>query len=166
MKRIYLSVLLVISILSTNAQESFPLGKTQFNTGVGFSKWGVPVYFGLDYTLQRDITIGAEIDYSYYNENLHNYYYGHNITSFSGNMNYHFNTVFSIPKDFDLYGGFNIGFYSWTSPVGYNGVYSSGLGIGGQIGARYYLTRKFGLNMEFGGGNEFVGGKFGLTIRL
>ena len=166
MKRLYISLLFVFAFTLNYAQEHLPLGNTQFNAGVGLSKWGVPVYFGLDYSLQHNITIGAEIAYSYYNENFHNEYYGHNITSFSGNMNYHFNTALAIPNDFDLYGGFNIGFYSWTSPAGYNGSYTSGLGIGAQIGARYYVTRKVGLNMEFGGGNEFVGGKFGVSIRL
>jgi len=40
------------------------------------------------------------------------------------------------------------------------------LGIGGQIGGRYYFTEKFGVNLEFGGGNAYSGGKLGISIKL
>lgn len=62
--------------------------------------------------------------------------------------------------------GLNLGFYVWSSPDAYQGSHSSGLGIGAQIGGRYYFTNKVGLNFEFGGGNAFSGGKVGVTIKL
>jgi hypothetical protein len=40
------------------------------------------------------------------------------------------------------------------------------VGLGAQIGGRYYLSDKVGLNLEFGGGNAFSGGKFGVSIKL
>jgi hypothetical protein len=39
----------------------------------------------------------------------------------------------------------------------------SGLGLGAQIGGRYFFKDNFGLNLEFGGGNALSGGKFGIT---
>ena len=112
------------------------------------------------------MTIGAELSYRNYNENWQNNYYDHNIVGVSGNANYHFNTLFNIPSRWDLYAGANVGFYFWTSPNEYNGSHNSGLGIGGQIGGRYYFTNKLGVNLEFGGGNAFSGGKIGLTFVL
>jgi hypothetical protein len=85
---------------------------------------------------------------------------------FSGNGNYHFNEIFQIPRRWDLYAGLNVGFYAWTSPDGYNGSHSSGLGLGAQVGGRFFLTPRVGLNLEFGGGNAFSGGKIGLTIKM
>jgi len=40
------------------------------------------------------------------------------------------------------------------------------LGLGAQVGGRYYISNKVALNLEFGGGNAFSGGKFGLTFKL
>jgi len=72
----------------------------------------------------------------------------------------------NIPSPWDFYAGLNLGFYSWNSPRDYEGSHTSGLGLGGQIGGRYYFSNKVGINLEFGGGNAFSGGKFGLTIKI
>lgn len=148
------------------SQSPLPVGKTQLNMGVGFSEWGIPFYVGLDYSVHKDITLGGEFSYRSYNENYKNYEYHHNIMVFSGNGNYHFNTLMKIPQKWDFYAGLNIGFHFWTSPKDYDGNHSSGLGLGAQIGGRYYLSDKVGLNLEFGGGSAFSGGKFGVSIKL
>jgi hypothetical protein len=82
------------------------------------------------------------------------------------NVNYHFNHIMRIPRDWDFYAGLNLGFYVWTSPDDYDGDHTSGLGLGGQIGGRYYFTNALGVNLEFGGGNALNGGKIGLSIKL
>ena len=74
--------------------------------------------------------------------------------------------MLNIPRDWDFYAGLNVGFVSWSSPKGYGGSYNSGLGLGAQVGGRYYFNRNVGINLEFGGGNEFSGGKIGLTFIL
>jgi hypothetical protein len=43
---------------------------------------------------------------------------------------------------------------------------SAQVGIGAQVGGRYYFTDKFGVNVEIGGGNAFSGGKIGVSIKL
>jgi outer membrane immunogenic protein len=166
MKRILSVLILLVSFNAVNAQNPLVPGKTQLNFGVGLSEWGVPVYIGIDHGLSQVFTIGGELSYRSYRENWKNNTYRHGITGISGNLNYHFNQVLKMPKDFDLYAGANLGFYMWSSPDAYDGTHSSGLGLGGQIGGRYYFSNKVGINLEAGGGNAFSGGKFGLTIKL
>lgn len=162
MKRITLTIVLIIIALFSFSQNPAPRGSNQLNFGVGFSGWGIPVYVGFDHAVHQDITLGAELSYRSYRENIYN----HNIAGISGNINYHFNTILNIPSKWDLYAGANVGFFIWNSPNTYTGNNHSGLGIGGQIGTRYYLSNRVGLNLEFGGGNAFTGGKFGLTIKI
>jgi hypothetical protein len=130
---------------------------------VGFSGWGIPLYLGMDFGVSPDITLGMEASFRSYNQKFTGTKYNSSIIGFSGNGNYHFNRVLEILSNWDFYAGLNIGFYFWSSPSDYPGDGSSGVGIGGQIGGRYFINDNFGLNLEFGGGNAFSGGKFGIT---
>ncbi|MBI1837853.1 MAG: hypothetical protein HYR91_11380 [Flavobacteriia bacterium] len=160
-------------LLSNNLSAQCPIaeGQAQLNAGVGLSSWGIPVYVGLDYGVHKDITIGGELSYRryndyYYNKNYYTNYY-RSIIGVSGNANYHFNSLLSIPTNWDFYAGLNIGFYLWSSSsYNNNGNHTSGIGIGGQIGGRYYFNEKIGVNLEFGGGNSFSGGKFGISLKF
>ena len=166
MKKLILSLALVLITGFAFSASPLYVGNSQLNLGVGFSNWGIPVYVGFDHAVSRDITLGAELSYRAYNEHWNNYYYDHNIIGISGNLNYHFNRILGISPQWDIYAGPNVGFYIWTSPNGYTGNRSSGLGLGGQFGLRYYFSNKIGINLEFGGGNAFNGGKIGLSFRL
>jgi outer membrane immunogenic protein len=166
MKKLFLlATFAVISAFSFGQNSSWQ-GRNQLNFGIGLSEWGVPFYIGFDHYVHKDITIGGELSYRSYDEKDHNYSYHHSITGLSANGNYHFNTVLKIPRNWDFYAGLNLGFYIWTSPNAYVGSHESGLGLAGQIGGRYYFSNRIGLNLEFGGGNAFSGGKFGLTFKL
>jgi len=166
MKKQILTFVLLIAACVIFAQGPITKGQSQINVGVGLSSWGVPVYLGFDYGVHPDITLGAELSFRSYNDYRHNYKYHHSIIGFLGNANYHFNTVLNIPSPWDFYAGINLGFYNWSSPNDYDGSHNSGVGLGAQIGGRYYFSNKVGINLEFGGGNEFGGGKFGLTIKI
>lgn len=166
MKKQILVFVLLVSTSAFFAQGPISKGQTQINLGVGLSSWGVPVYLGFDYGVHPDITLGAELSYRSYNDNWHSYKYHHSIIGFLGNANYHFNNVLNIPSPWDFYAGLNLGFYSWSSPKDYEGSHTSGLGIGVQIGGRYYFSDKVGINLELGGGNTFGGGKIGVTIKI
>jgi len=171
---IFKKALLVFALLFISSlvfsQNPLPKGNTQLNVGVRLSRWGIPVYLGVDHGIHQDVTIGAELSYREYKEkwNNKNFYYdcNHRITGFSGNANYHFNSLLNIQPKWDFYAGLNLGFYVWSSPSLYEGGHSSGLDLAGQIGGRYYFTDKVGLNLEFNGENAFTGGKIGATIRL
>ena len=166
MKKQILTIALLITASVIFAQGPISKGQSQINAGVGLSSWGVPVYLGLDYAVHPDITLGGEVSYRSYNNNWRNDKYHHSIIGILGNANYHFNTVLNIPSPWDFYAGINLGFYSWSSPNDYEGSHTSGLGLGAQIGGRYYFSNKVALNLEFGGGNAFSGGKFGITIKI
>ncbi|HUX95802.1 MAG TPA: outer membrane beta-barrel protein [Bacteroidales bacterium] len=164
MKKLSIILLLsVISMFTISAQAPLSNGKAQLNAGVGFSGWGIPLYVGMDFGISRDITLGFEGSFRQYKEKYIDVRYNSTILGISGNGNYHFNRVLNIPSNWDFYAGLNIGFYAWTSPDGYPGDGNSGLGLGLQIGGRYFVSNNFGLNLEVGGGNAFSGGKFGIT---
>jgi len=172
MKKLSLVALLLLTIGIAQAQYKLAKGNAQLNAGVGFSGWGIPVYFGFDYGVHRDISIGAELSFrsytnrwGYYDKgnNLRNDNFTHSIFGVSANGNYHFNTLLKIPKEWDFYAGLNLGVYFWSSPSVYNGNGGTQLGLGAQVGGRYYFTKNWGINLELGGGNVFSGGKFGAT---
>lgn len=166
MKKQILVFIFIISAGAMFAQGPISKGQTQLNAGIGLSSRGVPVYLGFDYGVSPDVTLGAELSYRGYNDRWDSDKYHHSIIGFSGNANYHFNNILNIPSPWDFYAGLNLGFYSWNSPKGYGGSYNSGVGLGAQIGGRYYFNNKIGVNLEFGGGNAFSGGKIGLTFKL
>ncbi len=166
MKKYVLTFVLLIVASSIFAQGPIAKGRAQINAGVGLSTWGVPLYVGFDYGVHPDITLGAELSFRSYNDRWNNYKYNHSIIGVLGNANYHFNTVLNIPSPWDFYAGLNLGFYTWSSPDDYEGSHSSGIGLGAQIGGRYYFSNALAINLEFGGGNAFNGGKFGITIKI
>ena len=167
MKKFFLIIALALVSGLTFIKDAPAQGKNQLNLGVGFSDWGVPLYIGIDHYVSTDVTLGGEFSYrSGYREYWNDEYYDRNVMGFSGNANYHFNTILEIPRTWDFYAGINVGFYVWNKYDNYRGNNNSGLGVGGQIGGRYYLSNKVGLNLEFGGGNAFQGGKVGLTIKM
>jgi len=172
-KIVVLASLLCFSIVSYSQS---PIGKNgkQFNAGLGLTGSGVPVYIGLDFGVHPDITLGVEMSYKSYNDD-YSYWDGHNnvhasahhnIIGLSGNMNYHFNTILEIPRNWDLYAGLNVGYWVWTSPNNYSGSGNSGLGLGLQIGGRYYFNNKIGINLEIGGPMSGAGGKIGVSIKI
>jgi outer membrane immunogenic protein len=166
MKPILLVLLLIVATCVVFAQNPVAKGQTQFDAGIGLSSWGIPIYVGLDYGIDKDITLGGELSLNSYQEDYHHNNYNHTIIGISGNGNYHFNHILNIPKKWDFYAGLNLGFYIWSSPAGYPGSHSSGVNLGAQIGGRYYFNKKVGINLELGGGNEFSGGKFGVSVKL
>lgn len=166
MKQIIIMIVILLTVSTVFATNALAKGQTQINTGVGLSSWGIPVYIGLDYGIHQDVTLGAELSYQSYQERYHSSDYDHSITGVFGNANYHFNNVLEIPSDWDFYAGLSLGFIVWNSPDEYHGSNTSGLGLSGQIGGRYYFTDVFGVNLELGGGNAFSGGKFGISLRL
>jgi outer membrane immunogenic protein len=166
MKKFILGIAFAMIAGYSFSQSPLRDGRSQLNVGVGFSDIGTPFYVGVDVGVLPDVTLGGEFSYRNYRENWDNYYYDHNIMGFSGNGNYHFNRLLGISPRWDFYAGLNLGFYVWTSSDDYNGSNSSGLGLGAQVGGRCYLSNKVALNLEFGGGNAFSGGKLGLTVKL
>lgn len=165
MNRIVLvfSVFFTLFLETARAQAPLKTGNTQLNAGVGLSGWGIPVYVGFDYGFKKDITLGGELSFRSYGNSYNNHKYRHSIIGISGNGNYHFNSLLEIPSEWDLYAGLNLGFYFWNSPSDYRGDGASGVGLGLQVGGRYFFNKNFGVNLEVGGATVAAGGKFGIT---
>lgn len=166
MKKLILFTLAIFAFNSTQAQCPINKGQAQLNAGFGFSSWGLPVYVGMDFGVHKDVTVGGEASFRSYNGNWNSKNYRHSVLGISANGNYHFNHLLEIPLEWDFYAGANLGFYIWNSPDDYDGDNVSGLGLGIQVGGRYYFKDNLGLNLEFGGGNAFSGGKIGISIKL
>ncbi len=159
----HLLLLLIVFTYSLSAQYALKESTWQLNAGFGFSSWGLPIYVGVDYGVAKDISVGGEFSYRSYGEDFGGSKFDHTIIGISANGNYHFNSVLNIPTKWDVYAGLNLGFYTWSSPSGYGGSGNGGLGLGLQLGARYYFNPAWAVNLEFGGGNAFSGGKIGVS---
>lgn len=151
MKKLFVIIAaVVLSFGMANAQNPIPQGQRFLNAGLGFSNHGIPVNVGMDFGVGSDISLGFDV--------THRFDYEDANWGAAGNANYHFNSLLNIPSSFDLYAGLNIG-----AKFGND---NSGLDLGAQIGGRYFFTNNFGLNLQFGGGNNFSGGRIGVTFKL
>lgn len=159
-------------------KDSYAQRKTQhsskgdllINAGIGLSNWGIPVYGGIEGFVHPDITVGGVLSYRQYRDNWSSYRYRFSITTISAVGNYHFNRVLNIPSDWDFYAGLNLGvnIYNENRPAGapkYNRSVS-GVGLGLQVGGRYYFSDNVGLNLEVGGGSVLSDARFGVTFKL
>jgi len=148
MKRATL-IIAFIAFAVLGFSQSAPLSKggKQLNFGLGFSSHGIPAYVGMDFAFHNDWTAGpvikVVIDEDVYLGAL-------------GRVDYHWNRLLEIPRDWDFYLGANVGFLSGED---------NGLDLGLQLGGRYYWSDKWGLNLEFGGGTGY-GTSIGLSMKL
>lgn len=137
---------------ATEVWAQSPIGRNgrQFNAGVGLYSRSFPLYAGMDFGIHQDITAGPEFGVDL---DINRIYVG-------GRGDYHFNTLLGIPRDWDFYAGLNLGV------VGFTDGGTSGLNLGLQIGGRYYWSTDWGVNLEFGGGNNLSGGRIGVSRRF
>ncbi len=154
MKKLTLMLVLLAIFQLANAQSPIGKGGKNINFGTGFTSWGLPVYFGMDWGVHPDITVGFNASYRFND--------GANPLGIAANGNYHFNTILDIPQQWDLYAGLNLGFVAW---LGDDVKDHSPLGLDIAIGGRYYWS-DWGINLEFGGGTAFSGAKIGLSKKL
>ena len=136
------------SILAQDGEAPLQKGQKQVNFGLGFDSNGFPVYAGIDFAVHNDVTVGPMVKVKFDND----------YTTFSavGRADYHVNRIMVIPRNWDFYAGGNLGF-----SVGNDFDVDFGL----QVGGRWFWNEKWGLNLEFGGGNGF-GTLLGLTVRF
>lgn len=161
-------LIIAFGLISTGVFAQAPLeeGGVQLNAGVGASGWGVPVYFGLDYGIAKDWTLGGQISFQTDDDD----YYGNNYKSsavgIGANGNYHFNRILNMPSKFDFYAGAALTYYIWDYDDNNGHPDNDSLGLGLQVGGRYFFTDSFGINLELGGGSATSGAKFGVTFKL
>jgi hypothetical protein len=167
MKKLILTTVIIIAAFISQAQYALSPGDNQLNAGVGASSWGFPVYIGFDHGLDDLLSVGAQAGFRSYNRTYFGAQYRNSVMNLTGNVNLHVGDLLDLPENIDLYGGANIGVYIWSYGDGYYESGRTGLGIGLQVGGRYYFSDKAAINLEFGGGYNSVGdGKVGISIKL
>lgn len=172
MKRFFL-VLVILSSSLVFSQRIQKDGK-QINAGISLTSagWGVPIYGGFDYGITNDITIGLQASYASQSKTFGGYSSKGTWFGLGANGNYHFNTLLEIPNKWDVYAGVTLAYnsFSWNYPKEVSDAYktgtASGVGLAGQVGARYFFSDTIGINLEFGGGNITSGGKVGITFKI
>lgn len=172
MRKLFMT-LAVLAVGTIAFGQRLQVGEIQANAGLGLNSgsWSTPFYVGVDYGIYPDITVGGNLGYA-----THTYDYGNGFSnkgtwlSIVARGDYHFNTVLDIPNQWDLYAGLSLAYnnFSYKSEwsTGYGDFDSSGVGLGLQIGGRYYFTDQWAVNVEFGGGNIVSGGKIGITYKF
>ena len=141
-------ILLACPLFAQSGQSALPRGNNQLNMGLGFNTRGFPIYFGVDFAVHNNVTLGPLLKVRFDDNQTD--------VILLGRADFHWNQLMGIPSNFDFYTGGNIG-----------GRFGDGfyLDFGLQIGGRWYFSNNVGLNLEFGGGRGF-GTLLGLSIRL
>lgn len=167
MKKCLFLAFLCLSAVSVFAQAPLEKGGVQLNAGLGTSGWGTPVYVGLDYGLGNNFTLGGELSYRNDDERFDGNDYDYSVTGIGANVNYHFNEILGIAREWDFYAGLGLNYYTWNYKNGkYYGSQDSDIDLGAQIGGRYFFNNNFGINIEAGGGNTVSGMKIGITYKF
>ncbi|MGI9526924.1 MAG: outer membrane protein [Weeksellaceae bacterium] len=167
MKKTIFSFCLIAGIFTAaNAQ----VGTSQINFGVGFdSNDGIPVYAGYEQYIAEDITVGAEVSYASNDEKFAGYSFDYSTFGIGAIGNYHFDRLLTLPSEWNVYGGVNLTYFNYSYddnlPDGYD--HSDGdFNLGAQIGARYFFSPNWGVNLQFNGGSAVSGGRIGATYRF
>ncbi|MEM1135219.1 MAG: hypothetical protein AAGI07_05220 [Bacteroidota bacterium] len=175
-KQLLFFVLIISSFsLAQNAKAQFnPYddGRKIGTVGVGFSGWGIPIFGRLEVPIVDNITVGGGLSFRTYSESFAGSRWRHNIFGINALGNYHFNELFEFTDEWDLYAGLTLGYYAWGTSfdgnnidgVDYRGNGNGGLGIGAQIGGRYFFQDNIAVNLELGGGNVVAGGNIGVSF--
>lgn len=131
-----------------------PIGKggKQLNFGLGGNSSYFPIYVSYDFGVHPDITIAPQIGLDL----------AFNWLNLVFRADYHFNTLLEIPQNWDFYAGLSAGYAIWLG----SGVNTGNFYIGGQVGGRWYWSDKWGLNLEFGGGNLYGSGRIGVSLKI
>ena len=148
-------LLLFIGILFTGLTYSqnggvAPLakGEHQLNFGTGFTSSGFPIYASYDFAVHKDVTVTPQVSVKFNNDEVR---FGAVVKG-----DYHWNYLIGIPSNWDFYAGASVGF-------DFGDDFYPNINI--HVGGRWYWTEKWGLNVEFGGGNV-SGTIVGLSMKL
>ncbi len=131
---LFLTLVLFVTTVA-HSQYALQTGKMQVNGGIGLSSWGLPLYAGLDYGFDKNISFGGEVSFRSFSERILGERYSSSIIGLAGNANYHFVEMLGIDDLFDVYAGLNLGFYIWNNvELGGGNAFS-----GGKVGLSFLL---------------------------
>lgn len=135
-------------VFSQSAYSQAWNGRNSQNVQIGLSAWGngTGITGTYDYGITDAISIGAGANIyfdGYKDDNKDNNFF------VFGRANYHLQDVLSLPDQWDIYPGVDVG------------VLGNTFGFGAHIGARYFFTDKLGAFVELGNN-----GSLGISINL
>lgn len=158
-----LMVVMMVGLTQVSKAQGFKEGGIDLNLGLGFtsSNGFIPVFFGGNYMIKDFLSVGAEMQFRIDNDNYggygNTYNYHRNGFAFITRGDYHFNKLFKLPEEFDVYAGMDLG-------VAFYGDYKSNdtdldwdddddvyFLVGPHAGGHWMFSDKLGLNAEFGG---------------
>ena len=113
------------------------------HVGSGLSTRGLPVYVGVEQTVDDHLSAALMASFQSYGENGSAGSWTHQYYGIGLQGNYHF--IELAPDDFDFFAGLTLGWYAhqyrWagvgSAPGNYGGNAIGGLQLAGQLGARY-----------------------------
>jgi len=141
------------------------------NAGLGMSTRGLPLFVGIEQTLDDHISAALIGTFQSGRENGSAGTWSHQYFGVGLQGNYHF--IELAPSPFDLFAGLTLGWfahrYKWAgagpATGSYDGSAIGGMGLSGQIGGRYtYKNMTFLLQMD--GGTLMSGFLVGLSFPL
>lgn len=170
---------LLLFLLASGFQQEVQ-GQVQLNSGdrydllhagLGLSTRGLPVYVGVEQTLDKHLSAALMASFQSYGENGTAGSWTHQYFGLGLQGNYHF--VELDVKDLDLFAGLTLGWYAhrykWAgvgvAPGNYGGNALGGFQLAGQIGARYALD-DWTLMAQLNGGLLLSGFMVGLSFPL
>ncbi len=174
----FLSALMLVCLLSFNAQAQYAKGDITASAGIslgliGYGGYGylggsysgfLPLTANVEYSINDAFAIGGYAGYygrSYKDAGYRNRF---SVTSFGARGTYHATPVInelldaSVPEEkWDLYGtlllGYRVYTYKWENTTVDLSGYNNGGFVGGLvIGARYFFSPRFGAFLELGRG--------------
>jgi len=168
MKKLFLLALLSGMFTTANAQYPLEQGRLQLNLGTGWTNQGIPLYAGADFGIAENLSVGANVSYRFFNENVGNTMFKHNILTVLGDVNYHFNKMFKVRSNTssDLYAGLSGGYAIADSPDLYPGSVATEAVFGAQFGYRMFFNENVGLDLQVNGMTTYLGVRIGLTVLL
>lgn len=170
MKKVILLTVCLVSALSFS--QKIKKKEFQINAGsMNLFRSVFPFYGSLDYGLSDDFSAGLRLEYNQKEKEFWNSTYKNHF-GISLNGNYHFNSLLKISDKWDLYAGVSLTYkkinYDDRLYTGYRP--DEELNFDPQIGVRYFITKRIGLNAEITGGDDYkLGGgnlRLGLTFKL
>lgn len=149
MKKLSFITILLCAILALSGNASaqgYQKGDKLLNLGIGLRAYWVPIGGTFEYGLSDQISAGPSVYFAKWSSS------GGTTTYFSARASYHLGELLNLDNDkLDVYAGAGLGYQSW-SYSGITGTYASGIYFPFHVGGRYYLSEKFGIHAEAGGG--------------
>ncbi|RXR16332.1 hypothetical protein EQG63_11990 [Flavobacterium amnicola] len=183
MKKLFIITVSVLAVQFSNAQEEAPIKKNQFlvNAGTQFTNFDAleknkNIYMGVEYKFKNDLSLGLKYTYSdlSYSHKGAGVVGAPKLNSFQLQFNNDWSEKIGLNTEkFDVYTGVNVGldFFSSKDFVFPSGGIAKGWTnteylAGGQIGFRYFITKRIGVQTELNFNTNKTYLSTGLTFKL